>query len=134
MQNEVARAAILVVAMIWAYAMLIATVKHQYFVGLQKKRLMMMEYFYMGVEPLQRFTHRDTLRRISERALADGDEKSADLWSQIYEAARHWEFPHGFLERQSAHKWLKRSILVNLLTLSALEAYTVLSVILGLLA
>ena len=126
-QDNAIRALILFIGMFWVFAMLVVTVKHQYFGMIQRKLLMFIEHEYMHLPPVQRLTRRKTIREFAERA---GQDEEAALWSEVYDATNMWSAPHG-LEKLSAWRTLKWSVMLTLLVLIALEGYSLASLLLG---
>lgn len=123
-QNSVVRAVVILLAIFWVFAMLVVSTKHQYFARIQAKRLAMIEYD-MGFVPLQRFTRKKTVKSMAEKS--KGEERR--VWSDIYsKIEEHWDDPKG-LERLSAWRTLRWSIMATLLSLIILEFYVILCVI-----
>ena len=129
-QDDAIRAVIFFLGIFWVFAMLVVTIKHQYFGMVQRKLLILIEHKYMHLPPVQRFTRRETIEYLRELAKRAGRDEEAALWSEIYDAASTWNAPHG-LERLSAWRILKWSVILTLLVLMALEGYSLASLFLG---
>jgi len=93
---------VLLSAALWLYAIIITTIKHMFFAGIQKKRLMTIEEKGFLIPNLQRFT-------VSK--------------DQAIETS-HWEKASG-LQKQRAHAWLKRVLVLTLFLVVFLFLYNV---------
>jgi len=101
--NLLLRMILTALAAVWAFGMIIFAVKHQYFVGLKKIRLMTLEEKCFGMLNLQRFTDPDKAKNLKLR-------KS------------HWERPEG-LQHQSAHRWLMGTLWIMFVSLVGLTIW-----------
>ena len=131
-QETVTRVVIIFLGIFWVFAMLVVTTKHQYFGMIQRKLLMHIEYKYMRLPPVQRFTKKETINYLRELALKAGQEAEAAFWHEVYGTIKDlWDSPRSFLEKMSAWRMLKWSIMLTLLILMALECYLLASLFLS---
>ncbi len=101
--NLLLRTILTALATLWAFGTIVFAVKHQFFVVLQKTRLMTLEEKGFGMLNLQRFS---------------SDKKTKNLKLQ----KSHWERPEG-LQQLSAHTWLNRILQIMFLSLLGLTIW-----------